>query len=138
MTIIMSEDLPLNSKYIKMGREERGCQAFLTQPPRKIVCYAVRNHLTASDFTICNIHIRFEWIVGTLHCGSFYTVNSQPEFQPSPGVPSEVCDSRRWLKFRLVHSPLFSSTWLMMAIASVKVISNIHVFWVSAPYPNHQ
>ena len=32
MTVI-SEGLLLNSKYIKMGREEEGFQAFLTQPP---------------------------------------------------------------------------------------------------------
>ena len=30
---VMSEGLLLNSKYIKMGREEGGFQAFLTQPP---------------------------------------------------------------------------------------------------------
>ena len=28
---VMSQGLPLNSKYIKMGREEEGFQAFLTQ-----------------------------------------------------------------------------------------------------------
>ena len=32
MTVI-SEGLLLNSKYIKMGHEEEGFQAFLTQPP---------------------------------------------------------------------------------------------------------
>ena len=36
---VMSEGLLLNSKYIKMGREEGGFQAFLTQPPLVIVCY---------------------------------------------------------------------------------------------------
>ena len=36
---VMSEGLLLNSKYIKMGREERGFQAFLTQPPLVIVCH---------------------------------------------------------------------------------------------------
>ena len=41
-------------------------------------------------------------------------------------VPSEVCDSRRWLKFKLDHSPLFSSAKLKIAIATVKVI------WVSS------
>ena len=30
-----------NSKYIKMGREEGGFQAFLTQPPLVNVCHAV-------------------------------------------------------------------------------------------------
>ena len=39
MTVI-SEGLLLNSKYIKMGREEKGFQAFLTQPP--LVMFAVR------------------------------------------------------------------------------------------------
>ena len=39
MTVI-SEGLLLNSKYIKMGREEEGFQAFLTQPP--IVLFAMR------------------------------------------------------------------------------------------------
>ena len=32
MTVI-SEGLLLNSKYIEIGREEEGLQAFLTQPP---------------------------------------------------------------------------------------------------------
>ena len=35
---VMSEGLLLNSKYIKMGREEGVFQAFLTQPPLVIVC----------------------------------------------------------------------------------------------------
>ena len=35
---VISEGLLLNSKYIKMGREEGGFQAFLTQPPLVIVC----------------------------------------------------------------------------------------------------
>ena len=39
MTVI-SEVLLLNSKYIKMGREEKGFQAFLTQPP--LVMFAMR------------------------------------------------------------------------------------------------
>ena len=39
MTVI-SEGLLLNSKYIKMGREEEGLQAFLTQPP--LVLFAMR------------------------------------------------------------------------------------------------
>ena len=39
MTVI-SEGLLLNSKYIKMGREEEGFQAFLTQPP--LVLFAMR------------------------------------------------------------------------------------------------
>ena len=38
---VMSEGLLLNSKYIKMGCEEGGFQAFLTQPPLLIVCHAV-------------------------------------------------------------------------------------------------
>ena len=38
---VMSEGLLLNSKYIKMGREEGGFQAFLTQPPLVNVCHAV-------------------------------------------------------------------------------------------------
>ena len=36
---VMSEGLLLNSKCIKMGREERGFQAFLTQLPLVIVCH---------------------------------------------------------------------------------------------------
>ena len=35
---LMREGLLLNSKYIKMGREEGGFQAFLSQPPLVIVC----------------------------------------------------------------------------------------------------
>ena len=42
---VMNEGLPLNSKYIKMGREERGFQAFLAQPPPVIVSHVVLNHL---------------------------------------------------------------------------------------------
>ena len=38
---VMSEGLILNSKYIKMGREEGGFQAFLTQSPLVNVCHAV-------------------------------------------------------------------------------------------------
>ena len=37
--ILMSEGLLLNSKYIEMGREEGGFQAFLTEPPLVIVCH---------------------------------------------------------------------------------------------------
>ena len=43
MTVI-SEGLLLNSKYVKMGREEGGgggFQAFPTQPPLVNVCHAV-------------------------------------------------------------------------------------------------
>ena len=36
---IMREGLLLNSKYIKMGREEGGSQTFLTQLPLVIVCH---------------------------------------------------------------------------------------------------
>ena len=36
---VMSEGLLLNSKYIKMGREEGGFQALLTQLPLVIVCH---------------------------------------------------------------------------------------------------
>ena len=35
---VMSEGLLLNSKYIKMGREESGFQALLAQLPLVIVC----------------------------------------------------------------------------------------------------
>ena len=38
---VMSEGLLLNSKYIKMGREEGGFQAFVAQPSLVIVCHAV-------------------------------------------------------------------------------------------------
>ena len=41
---IMSEDLPQKLKCLKMGQEERGFQAFLTQPPLEIFCHAVLNH----------------------------------------------------------------------------------------------
>ena len=37
-------------------------------------------------------------------------------------VASRVCDSRRWLKFKLDHSPLCFSAKLKMAIAAVKMI----------------
>ena len=37
--IVISEDMLLNSKYIEMGREEGGFQAFLTEPPLVIVCH---------------------------------------------------------------------------------------------------
>ena len=43
---IMSEGLPQKLKRIKINREERGFQAFLTQPPLVIVCHVVINHLT--------------------------------------------------------------------------------------------
>ena len=36
---VMSEGLLLNSKYIKMGREEGGFQALLTQLPPVTVCH---------------------------------------------------------------------------------------------------
>ena len=36
---VMSEGLLLSSKYIKIGRQEGGFQAFLTQPPLVIVCH---------------------------------------------------------------------------------------------------
>ena len=35
---VMSEDLLLNSKYIKVAREEGGFQTLLTQLPLAIVC----------------------------------------------------------------------------------------------------
>ena len=38
---VMSEGLLLNSKYIKMGLEEWGFQAFPSQSPLVIVCHAV-------------------------------------------------------------------------------------------------
>ena len=38
---VMSESLPLDSKYIKIRLEEEGFQAFLTQPPLVFVCPAV-------------------------------------------------------------------------------------------------
>ena len=38
---VMGEGLLLNSKYIKMGREEGAFQAFVTQPPLVIVCHVV-------------------------------------------------------------------------------------------------
>ena len=37
-------------------------------------------------------------------------------------VASRVCDSRRWLKLKLDHSPLCFSAKLKMAIAAVKMI----------------
>ena len=36
---VMSEGLLLNSKYIKMGREDGGFQVFLTRLPLVIVCH---------------------------------------------------------------------------------------------------
>ena len=41
---VMSEGLLLNSKYIEMGREEVGFQAFLTPPPLVIVCHPVNGY----------------------------------------------------------------------------------------------
>ena len=41
---VMSEGLLLNSKYIEMGREEAGFQAFHTPPPLVIVCHAVNGY----------------------------------------------------------------------------------------------
>ena len=38
---VMSESLPLDSKYIKIRLEEEGFQAFLTKPPLVFVCPAV-------------------------------------------------------------------------------------------------
>ena len=38
---VMSESLLLNSKYVIMGREEGGFQAFLAQLPLVIVCHEV-------------------------------------------------------------------------------------------------
>ena len=38
-TIVMSESLLLNSKYIEMGREEGSFQAFLKELPLVIVCH---------------------------------------------------------------------------------------------------
>ena len=38
---VMSDGLLLNSKYVIMGREEEGFQAFLAQLPLVIVCHAV-------------------------------------------------------------------------------------------------
>ena len=38
---VISEGLLLNSKDIKMGRDEGGFQAFLTQPPLVIVCKGI-------------------------------------------------------------------------------------------------
>ena len=37
--VVMSEGLLLNSKYNEMGHEERGFQAFLTEPSLVIVCH---------------------------------------------------------------------------------------------------
>ena len=46
---VMSEGLLLNSKYIKMGREEGGFQALLTQPATSCKC-------SPCDLTV--IHLR--------------------------------------------------------------------------------
>ena len=40
---VMSAGLLLNSKYIEMGREEEGFEAFLTHPTLVIVCYVSTN-----------------------------------------------------------------------------------------------
>ena len=50
MTVI-SEGLLLNSKYIKMGREEEGFQAFLTQAP--VVLFATWS-VTVIDLRLCD------------------------------------------------------------------------------------
>ena len=49
-----------------------------------------------------------------------------PHLLPDYGSQVKFYDSRRWLKFKLDHSPLFSSATLKMAIAAVKVI------WISS------
>ena len=48
---VTSEGLLLNSKYIKMGREEGGFQAFLTQPPlvKCLPCGLTVIHLRLCD-----------------------------------------------------------------------------------------
>ena len=48
MTVI-SEGLLLNSKYIEIGREEEGLQAFLTQPP--LVLFAMWFSLNYQIYT---------------------------------------------------------------------------------------
>ena len=48
---VMSEGLLLNSKHIKMGREEGGFQALLTQLPLVNVCHAV---LTVFHLRLCD------------------------------------------------------------------------------------
>ena len=40
---VMSEGLPLNSKYIIMGREKRGFNAF-KEPPLVIVCHEFNHY----------------------------------------------------------------------------------------------
>ena len=40
---VMSEGLLLNSKYIKMARDEGGSQALLTQLPLVIVCHELQH-----------------------------------------------------------------------------------------------
>ena len=47
---VMSEDLLLNSKYIKMGREQGGSQAFLTQPA--LVTQAAQAPYMNADVTL--------------------------------------------------------------------------------------
>ena len=140
---VMSEGLSLNWKYFKMGCEEGLFEAFLTQPPVVIVCHVVKHHLTVIHLRLCDHKkslgasgLRLSWILGFAFamnscsgCGSAVGSNChQLAWSLAVAqVAKEVCDSRSWLKFKLGHSPLFSSTKLKkMAIAAVKVI------WVSS------
>ena len=54
MTVV-SEGLLLNSKYIKMGREEGGFQALLTQLPLVIVCHELIIWLPACRRLLFNL-----------------------------------------------------------------------------------
>ena len=122
-----------------MGRKEEGFQAFLTQPP--VVLFAMRS-VTVINLRLCDrkkslgarrfglMWIRFTFAVNS-RSGSGSAVVVSNCYQLAwilavSRVASEVYDSRRWLKFKRDHSPLFSSAKLKMAIAAVKVI------WVSS------
>ena len=59
---VMSEGFLLNSKYIKMGREEGGFQALLTQLPLVIVCH----ELIIWRLTIYASAMKCIWNVGAV------------------------------------------------------------------------
>ena len=51
---VMSEGLPLNSKYNKMGREERGFHAFPTHPSLVIVCHELIIQRAVIHLRLCD------------------------------------------------------------------------------------
>ena len=100
---VMSESLPLNSKYIKTGLEEEGFK--LSSDSHLLLSFAMWfNHLTFIIYGFATVrrtrgswlwtlvdknHIRSEWFQWQWQ---ILTAITQFEFQPSRGIASEVCD----------------------------------------------